>query len=82
MNKRNLFWGGALLLLGLLVLLDNLGVFEPLGVNPCAVTETFPVVLSENTMRMSLIARATLVIVFLSPIILPFRIRSTLGGLS
>ena len=33
MNKRNLFWGGALILLGLLVLLDNLGVFEPLGVS-------------------------------------------------
>ena len=33
MNKRALFWGGALILLGLLILLDNLGVFESLGVS-------------------------------------------------
>ena len=33
MNKRGLFWGGALILLGLFILLDNLGVFESLGVS-------------------------------------------------
>jgi hypothetical protein len=33
MNKRGLFWGGALILLGLLFLLDTLGVFEFLGVS-------------------------------------------------
>lgn len=33
MNKSGLFWGSALILLGLLILLDNLGVFESLGVS-------------------------------------------------
>ena len=33
MNKRGIFWGGVLILVGLLILLDTLGVFEPLGIS-------------------------------------------------
>jgi hypothetical protein len=33
MNKRGFYWGGALIVLGIIFLLDNLGAFEPLGVS-------------------------------------------------